>query len=527
VTISQGELQGIHRKDRGVVEYLGIPYAMSTAGPKRWSLPQPAQGWRGVREATAFGPACAQEARFKLTEASDAEDCLTINVSLPDHPPSGRPLPVLVWIHGGAFVGGGSNLYRLDALARQGLVVVSFNYRLGVLGFMPHPSFAPATNGNLGLVDQREALRWVQRNIAAFGGDPGNVTVGGESAGAGSTCMHLAASDLSRGLFHKALVISGGCLAPLPTVQAYQQEVGLPIAARLSCDKAADPLACLRATPLQDLLTAGAKATEGKTMSFGPSIGAPQATPLPVVDALAQGQVMQVPVLMGGARDELRLYIGYDQQSQDPARPVTKDNYPQKLISNYRSSEEQINDPRAQKILDRFPLANPRRAPEQLGSVISHYNPNVGINNCLYLHTASAFRRVARLPLYEFEFADPHALVLGVGISAKPNPGMEFGAVHSAALNYLFPNLSNTKRIDAPDLPADSQLLAAQMQAMVASFARTGTPTAPGLPAWPLFHSGRDDVMKLVPKRSALFNAAAAHSCDFFRNLYPKELATP
>jgi para-nitrobenzyl esterase len=339
--------------------------------------------------------------------------------------------------------------------------------------------------------------------------------------------MHLAAPELSRGLFHKALVISGGCLASLPPVKSYEQEVGLPIAARLGCDKASDPLACLRQVPVQRLLKVGGEVTAGKTMSFGPSIGASQATPRPMADALRHGQVLAVPLLMGGARDELRLYVGYDQQSQDPNRMVNAGNYKQRLIAKYGYKPEQINEDQPRQILGRFPLQDPRRAPEQMGSVMSHYNPAVGINNCLYLHTASAFRRSAKVPVYQFEFADPKALVLGVGIAAEPNPGMEFGAVHSAALNYLFPNLSNTQRIDAPDLPADSQLLAGQMQDMVASFATRGVPVAPGLPVWPIYNSGRDDVMLLVPKRSALHDAEAAHFCGFWRQLYPDYLARP
>ena len=217
----------------------------------------------------------------------------------------------------------------------------------------------------------------------------------------------------------------------------------------------------------------------------------------------------------------------YDQQSQDPKQMVTADNYKQRLIAKYGYEPERINEDRPRQILGRFPLQDPRRAPEQVGSVMSHYNPAVGINNCLYLHIASAFRRLAKVPVYQFEFADPKALVLGVGIAAEPNPGMEFGAVHSAALNYLFPNLSNTQRIDAPDLPANSQLLAGQMQDMVASFATRGAPVAPGLPVWPIYNSGRDDVMLLVPKRSALHDAEAAHFCSFWRQLYPDHLGSP
>jgi para-nitrobenzyl esterase len=500
----QGQIRGVVR--HGVVEYRGIPYAMP---PQRWSPPQPAAAWQGVRDAGNFGPACPQLARFGLTEASDAEDCLSLNVSRPRTIPAGRRLPVLVWIHGGAFVGGSSNLYRLDALARKDLVVVSANYRLGVFGFMPHPAFDPATNGNLGLLDQREALRWVQRNIAAFGGDPGNVTVIGESAGAGSICMHLAAPELTRGLFHKAVVISGGCLAPLPTVERYSQ-LGSTIAAAVGCSQN-DPaalLSCLRARPLQALLQAGDQATTGRTMTFGPSTGASLANPRSMADALAQGKVLNVPLLMGGARDELRLYIGYEQQSADP---VTPDNYAERLIRHYSSAEGPLD-------------AERQRPAETLGSVISHYNPQVGINNCLYWHTATQMRRRIGMPLYGFEFADRNALVLGVGIAAMPDPGMEFATVHSSALNYLFPHFSNTSRSDAPDLLPDSQPLADQMQQSVASFASRGVPSAPGLPAWPLFNGG-STVMRLMPGQSAPYDAGAHHSCSFWRDLFPANLS--
>ena len=521
ISTPQGQLRGVLRN--GVSEYRGIPYARK---PERWSPPQPSPGWQGVRDGGSFGPACPQQARFNLTEASSEEDCLSVNVSRPLTIPPDRRLPVLVWLHGGAFVGGSSNLYRLDALARQGMVVVSANYRLGVLGFMPHPAFDPATNGNVGLLDQRQALRWVQRNIAAFGGDPTNVTVAGESAGAGSICMHLAAPELSRGLFHKALVLSAGCLAPLPLVGDYST-LGNDIAKAVGCTQPdrTQLLACLRSTPLVDpvdpakgLLEAGARATKGKTLTFSPSIGASGANPRSMADAIAQGKVFKVPLLMGGARDELRLYMGYDDQSGDP---ITAANYADRLLKYYGTAQ---GTHLGQRILSRYPLKDPHRAPETLGSVISHYNPQVGINNCLYLHTATQLVRRSGLPLYSFEFADPKALVLGVGIAATPDPKMEFGAVHSSALNDLFPHLSNTSRIDGPDLLAESQPLATQMQQMVASFATRGVPSAAGLPIWPLFNNG-STVMRLQPGQSATYDAAAHHDCNVWRALFPKELS--
>jgi para-nitrobenzyl esterase len=333
ISTPQGPLRGVVRN--GVIEVRGIPYARK---PERWSPPQPAGNWKELRDAGRFGPACPQLARFGLTEASDEEDCLSLNVSRPRSIPAGRRLPVLVWIHGGAVVGGSSNLYRLDALARRNLVVVSPNYRLGVLGFKPDPAFDQASNGNLGLMDQREALRWVQRNIAAFGGDPTNVTIAGESAGAGSICAHLAAPELSGGLFHKAVLISAGCLAPLPTVQTYST-LGSDIAAAVGFRQANREalLACLRAQPLSQLLERGDGATKGRTMSLGPSTGAAQANPRSMAEALAEGKVLKVPLLMGGARDELRLYMGYDQQSSDP---ITSKNYATRLFSHYVTEEE-------------------------------------------------------------------------------------------------------------------------------------------------------------------------------------------
>lgn len=524
IATPQGPLRGVVRN--GVIEVRGIPYARQ---PERWSPPQPAGTWPALKDGGSFGPACPQLARFGLTEASDAEDCLSLNVSRPLSIPKGRRLPVLVWIHGGAFVGGASNLYRLDALARRDLVVVTPNYRLGVLGFMPHPAFDQGSNGNLGLMDQREALRWVQRNIAAFGGDPTNVTIAGESAGAGSICAHLAAPELSGGLFHKAVLISGGCLAPLPTVEAYSH-LGSEIAAAVGCRQANREalLACLRAQPLRQLLQKGYLATQGKTMSFGPSTGAAQANPRSMAVALAEGKVLKVPLLMGGARDELRLYMGYEQQSNDP---ITSKNYADKLFKHYVTEEEKdlpLNQSplkeRRERILMRYPLSDPNRAPETVGSVISHYNPNVGISNCLYLHTATQMRERIGMPIYGFEFADPNAVVLGVGITAIPDPMMEFGAVHSSALNYLFPHLSNTSRIDAPDLLPGSQPLADQMQQVVATFAAKGVPSAAGLPSWPLLKGGTN-VMLLKPNQSAPYDAGSYHNCSFWRDLFPQQLS--
>src|SRR5450631_4066683 len=237
----------------GVLSFKGIPFARPPLGTRRFAPPEPAALWSGVLDATDYRSACPQLSRFGLTDASDDEDCLYLNVTVPASThASTKKTPVLVWIHGGAYVGGSSNLYPLDYLSRKGqLVVVSVNYRLGVLGFMSHPSLPAAHNGSLGLEDQREALRWVKRNIAAFGGDPANVTLAGESAGAASVCMQLIAVEESRGLFQKAIIQSVACGVHLDSAENAGR-FGEQLASLFHCDDAATVISSLRSKPVHD-----------------------------------------------------------------------------------------------------------------------------------------------------------------------------------------------------------------------------------------------------------------------------------
>lgn len=194
-------MRGIIRD--GVREFKGIPYAQPPVGDLRWSLPKAASARSGILDATQYKNACPQIERYGIPEASDNEDCLYINVTSPylDRSDIERKRAVIVWFHGGAFVGGSSALYPLDYMAKSGdVVVVSMNYRLGIFGFTAHPAFDEDHNGGYGLEDQRAALRWVKKNIAAFGGDPNNVTIAGESAGAASVCMRVLAPEETTGL---------------------------------------------------------------------------------------------------------------------------------------------------------------------------------------------------------------------------------------------------------------------------------------------------------------------------------------
>lgn len=184
VQTTGGTVRGV-RQD-GVLAFKGIPYAAAPIGALRWASPQPAKPWHGVLDATRYGTGCPQLSRYGLTEAGYDEDCLSINVTVPaTPPPAGVKRPVIAWVYGGAFVGGSTALYPLTHMALAGdAVMVSFNYRIGVFGFMSNPAFPRDSDGTCGLSDQRLALAWIQRNIRAIGGDPANVTVAGESAGA-------------------------------------------------------------------------------------------------------------------------------------------------------------------------------------------------------------------------------------------------------------------------------------------------------------------------------------------------------
>jgi para-nitrobenzyl esterase len=266
VTVSSGQLTGVAGRDAGVRVFKGIPFAAPPVGPRRWTAPEPAAAWTGVRAADRFAPACVQNvtgSRLPWTgefmhQGAVDEDCLYLNVWTAA---SGRARrPVFVYLYGGGFNEGSGSVAINDgeSLARKGLVVVTLNYRVGVFGFLAHPDLAAesrrAASGNYGLLDQVAALRWVQQNIAAFGGDPQNVTIFGESAGSFSVSA-LMASPLARGLFHRAIGESGaffpGPSSPLPSLPLAQSEKA---GAEFATSLGAATLSDLRAKPVEELV---------------------------------------------------------------------------------------------------------------------------------------------------------------------------------------------------------------------------------------------------------------------------------
>ena len=292
----------------GVISWKGIPYAAPPVGDLRWRVPQPVEAWAGVKEANRFGPACMQ-----TDNVPKSENCLTLNVWRPAV--MSKPLPVLVWIHGGAMVQGGASVYAFDAMAAKGIIVVSMNYRLGRFGFFAHPALGAESpgdvRGNYGFMDQLAALKWVQGNIGAFGGDPDQVTIFGESAGGGAVLAHLV-SPLSRGLFQRVILQSPGTPGPrakvipasdLATAEKIATDWSRAVGVTGDDDAA---LKQLRALPAEKLLEGVSGAATVKALSAGTT---PPGMAMSIIDgrflteppeaALAAGRQTVVPVMVG------------------------------------------------------------------------------------------------------------------------------------------------------------------------------------------------------------------------------------
>jgi len=320
VTAAAGAAAGV--SDRGVAVFRGLPFAAPPVGALRWRPPAPATSWPGVREAKAFGKACPQDSSVSVDQAGDpgptSEDCLFLNVWTP-RVEAGAKLPVMVWIHGGAFVigAGSQSLFDGAALAKRGAVVVTFNYRLGALGFFSHPALDRAEpNGpvNFGLLDQIAALRWVQANIAAFGGDPNNVTTFGESAGAQSV-LALFTSPLASGLFRRGVAQSAYGIPSHTRAKALATGVGVANAASLG--GAGATLEQLRAIPAYRYT----ELAKGQ-LALSPSLVVGDAAlPEPTLTAFQRGREAKLPLIVGTNGDEASVAVAF---GIDPAALVKR-----------------------------------------------------------------------------------------------------------------------------------------------------------------------------------------------------------
>jgi para-nitrobenzyl esterase len=480
VRLADGQIRG--KRTGGTNEFLGIPYAAPPVGPLRWRAPQPPPHWRGIRTATQFAPHCPQPAGV-FGRPSMSENCLYLNVFTPAAH-RGSALPVMVWIHGGAYVAGESNDYDPSQLVADGVMVVTINYRLGALGFLAHPALADhpgGPSGDYGLMDQQAALRWVQHNIRAFGGNPANVTIFGESAGGQSVLLQLV-SPGARGLFAKAIVESGG-YAQYPVSLASAEAAGRAFAAKAGC--ASQTAQCLRSLPVATIL-----ADQNQSGASADIDGLVLTEQLKT--ALTSGNFSHVPVIDGSNHDEWRLFVAL---ATFEGHPVTVANY-QRMIASTLHVSRRI----AALIAIEYPLSgypSPALALSTLGTDAIFACPTLLLDQAMARY----------VPTYAYEFNDEKAP------APYPSPGFPYGATHTSELQYLF----GLPAASHGTLSAPQQRLAAAMRREWTSFARSGVPSAAGAPAWPRFTAAAQSMLSLVPPEPAPETSFAAdHHCAFW-----------
>jgi carboxylesterase type B len=440
---------GAVRGTGGRVEsFKGIPYAAPPTGPLRWRAPQPAAAWTGVRDATRFGHDCMQTPYVIPTGQTPSEDCLHVDVWRP-RGAMRKPRPVMVYIYGGAFIGGSTAypLYDPAKLTARGVIVVSVSYRVGIFGFLAHPMLSAESpqhvSGDYGLLDQIAALRWVRANIAAFGGDPGRVTVFGESAGASSIAF-LMTSPLAKGLFQQAIMQSTA-LMPLPSL-ASAEKAGAALA---------PDIATLRAMSANDLLKLNT--------AFSPQAGGGPSFPKPVADgyvlplqprkAFETGAFTAVPTIIGYNADEGRM---------------TNDVPPDLTVDGYRARLKRLYGDRAGDFLRLDPAADDAGARK---AAISLFGDNL-FNEGSRLVARSVASREPKTFSYLF--------TRSVG-GAGPPP------THSEELAYVFGTLTQPAFVKHAAPNTADWALSRQIQAAWARFAATGDPNGPGLPVWPAY----------------------------------------
>jgi para-nitrobenzyl esterase len=461
VPTEAGLVEGTAGSNPRVQAYKGIPYAAPPVGGLRWREPQPVTRWKGVRKATAFGPRCMQVHVWDDMIFRDemSEDCLYLNVWTPAVSAKAK-LPVMVWIHGGGFIAGSASEPRQDGerMAGKGVVLVSMNYRLGVFGFLSHPELTKESphhaSGNYGLLDQAAALRWVKKNIAAFGGDPGNVTIFGESAGSSSVSAHMA-SPVSKGLFHRAIGESGALFTVedpgnAPRALSDSEERGREFGATLG----ADSLSALRARSAVDVLAA---APARDPLPFRPNLDG-YMLPEDARAVFGAGKQSHVPLLAGWNADENRSAV-----TLAPVKP-TAASFAEQTRARFGES--------ADAILEVYSATSDAGALESAASLASDTFIGYATWKWIEMHSATGGS-----PIYRYSF-DRKIPV------AKDSKGtsQDIGARHAGEIEYVFGALDSVPGVEWS--PVDRKL-SDQMMTYWTSFARSGDPNGAGLPKWP------------------------------------------
>lgn len=463
VRIDSGLLQGV--LENGLTVYKGIPFAEPPLGNLRWRPPQAPSPWQGVRHADKFAPASMQVTVSMPGEAPPvvSEDCLYLNIWAPSPRPQ-APLPVMVWIYGGGFISGSASmpLYWGDRLARKGMIVVTFGYRVGPLGFLVHPELTRESpnhsSGNYGFMDQIAALKWVQRNIAQFGGDPERVTIAGQSAGATSVCV-LLTSPLANGLFHQAIEQSGGLLEPVQlaprVLLANAEHEGESYVKSLGAKSIAE----MRGLPVESLF-------KGEWQDVSHVVIEPYLLPESPYNAFVSGKQSAVPLLIGSNADEYRAMIA------DPGSIKA---------STYYEDIEKSWGKLPPELLAGYPFAGDAEARKARMAMERDLRFGWDMWALARLASTSAHNSVY---YYHFTHSPPFP---------KESVRAGWGPSHYAELWYMFDHLGQeTWRWNRAD-----RILAARMSTYWANFVKFGDPNGRGLPVWPKFTSQGSQVLYL------------------------------
>jgi para-nitrobenzyl esterase len=531
VSIADGQLQG--HVERSVYAFLGIPYAAPPVSALRWKEPQPAAPWTGVRDASQFGNRCPQNASStNQTPASSTEDCLYLNVWTPN--PAASKLPVMVWIHGGGNFGGsasdplppvvggpnaadGGYFYDGASLSGNGTVVVSLNYRLGVFGFFPHPGLVAEGSkaGNQALWDQRFAMQWVQANIAKFGGDPQNVTIFGESAGAYNVCLHVASAP-KPALFVRAISESGGCTTRQPTL-AEAQPLALGVAAEVGCAgtatgndggasadgavdaaastgdaSAADSLACLRGLTTEALLATHEEDTSsGLAEIFSAVVDGDFLTDQPRT-LFQNGSTAKAPYLLGSNNDEAMLFELSATAVTDQAGLTAA------IAQNYGDAGATLS---ALYPLSEFDGGYPNPFQAALTRMMSDQLLICNTYDSAQLSAAQG------VPAYSYNFD----ISLGVSL----------GACHGSELPYVFG--TGTQLTTGSRQAAASAL----MERYWTRFASKGDPSGGSDPAWPSFSASSNQRMQFTLQGPSIVSNFHATECAYWISTYESAFTDP
>jgi para-nitrobenzyl esterase len=501
--------------DPTVLVWKGIPYAAAPVGDLRWKPPAPAVDWKGVRDAKVFGSACWQpepnpESFYGGGPIERDENCLFLNVwSAAKQSDEARP--VMVWVHGGALVTGtgATPWYDGTALATKGVVLVTINYRLGPMGFLAHPALSaessPSSSGNYGILDQIAALQWVRDNIGAFGGDPKNVTIFGESAGSWSIC-YLQATPLAHGLFHRAIGQSGGVFGPMPRLAAGAgdasppradfepaESAGVHLAEALGVegDASVATAAALRAKTPEEIYDAMAKAGGRGRFWFRPNVDG-WVYPQPIYDLFAANRHSPVPLMVGSNADEGTALWG-------ATAPTTLAAYQTAVETRYRNF--------AQEVLAAYPAATD-------GDAKAAYLDLQGDD--VFAWQMRTWARLASAPQSSPVFLYYFSRV-------PPGPESEtYGSYHAAEIVYAFDNLKKGRSSHTWQ-PAD-EALADTMSSYWVSFAKDGNPNEEGLPPWPRYAIATDQALELGDEIRVL-DALKKERLDLLDRFYESERA--